>query len=182
MLEARALCKHEHIWAKARLATEQNRLVARQAVALMAGSKDKQLAALQDNAALPDAPGLHAQPRRRRADHLALAAWPPTTRRKPPACCATPGPHHRCRPSCRPGSGARSGGSTPGAAGRRERGLCPGLQAQARGPWSDELLAAAVRAALRAATGPAVLQAIGRMSAAEQRQPAWQFWRAHPCR
>jgi soluble lytic murein transglycosylase len=49
---------------------------------------------------------------------------------------------------------------------------------QPEGPWSDELLAAATRAALRARDWPAVLQAIARMTATEQRSPGWQFWRA----
>jgi len=48
--------------------------------------------------------------------------------------------------------------------------------------WSDDTLGWAVRAALRADNGagrPALaLQALGLMSAKEQQEPAWQYWRA----
>jgi soluble lytic murein transglycosylase len=50
-------------------------------------------------------------------------------------------------------------------------------------PWSDDLLAWQVRAALRLAAQdaqrwPLVLRATAAMSAAEQREPAWVYWRA----
>ena len=52
--------------------------------------------------------------------------------------------------------------------------------------WSDETLAWNVRAALRGSTGAerwrAVQRAIGHMSEAEQRDPAWRYWRARAMR
>ncbi|WP_394472130.1 lytic transglycosylase domain-containing protein [Roseateles sp. DC23W] len=48
--------------------------------------------------------------------------------------------------------------------------------------WSDDMLAWRARAALRAKQWPVALQAIGQMSAAEQRDPAWQYWKARATR
>jgi soluble lytic murein transglycosylase len=47
---------------------------------------------------------------------------------------------------------------------------------------SDETLAWRVRAALRAAAWPDVLEAIERMSARERDDPAWRYWRARALR
>ncbi|MDP1007008.1 hypothetical protein, partial [Klebsiella pneumoniae] len=48
--------------------------------------------------------------------------------------------------------------------------------------WSDDSLAWAARAALRARQPAAALAAIERMSAAEQREPAWVYWKARATR
>ncbi|MGI9152811.1 MAG: lytic transglycosylase domain-containing protein, partial [Rubrivivax sp.] len=55
--------------------------------------------------------------------------------------------------------------------------------AQEPTPWSDDTLAWGVRAALRSATSDAqrwalVLEAVGAMSAQEQKDTAWVYWRA----
>jgi soluble lytic murein transglycosylase len=58
-------------------------------------------------------------------------------------------------------------------------------RAQALSPemaWSDESLAWAARAALRARQPSAALKAIGQMSEAEQRDPAWVYWKARATR
>ena len=44
--------------------------------------------------------------------------------------------------------------------------------------WSDETLAWAARAGLRSERWPQVLKAISLLSAAEQREPTWGYWRA----
>ena len=54
-------------------------------------------------------------------------------------------------------------------------------RAQALAPelaWSDEALAWAARAALRAKAPAAALKAIAQMSESEQRDPAWVYWKA----
>ncbi|MBT9491456.1 MAG: lytic transglycosylase domain-containing protein [Paucibacter sp.] len=54
------------------------------------------------------------------------------------------------------------------------------LQAKHKLPpeWSSETLVWAARAALRSGQWPQVLSAIAKLSAADQADPAWQFWRA----
>jgi len=60
------------------------------------------------------------------------------------------------------------------------------LQGKSAPEWSDETLAWAARTALRADQGTGrptlLLRAIELMSAAEQREPAWQFWKARSLR
>jgi soluble lytic murein transglycosylase len=62
------------------------------------------------------------------------------------------------------------------AAFERAHKLAPDLE------WSDEALAWQARAALRARQPAAALRAIDKMSAAEQRDPAWAYWRARATR
>lgn len=62
------------------------------------------------------------------------------------------------------------------AAFERARKLAPDLE------WSDDALAWAARAALRARQPAVALRAIEQMSASEQREPAWAYWRARATR
>lgn len=48
--------------------------------------------------------------------------------------------------------------------------------------WSDDMLVWKARAALRAGRWPQVLQAIEALSGAEQRDPAWMYWKARALR
>lgn len=50
------------------------------------------------------------------------------------------------------------------------------------GSWSDEMLVWKVRAALRAGRWSQVLQGIEALSGAEQREPAWMYWKARALR
>lgn len=179
MLEARAF-KHEHIWAKARLATEQNRpKAARQAVALLSTGKDKQLAALQDNAGRY----LTRQARSHSRDdaELTTLALARVAANDPAQAAGL------LRDTWAAKLPADLQAWLWGQIGRQyawrlqaDAGEAFGqaFKLKPDGPWSDELLGAATRAALRARDWPAALQAMGRMSAAEQRQLGWQFWRA----
>jgi soluble lytic murein transglycosylase len=58
----------------------------------------------------------------------------------------------------------------------RARKLAPDMA------WSDDTLAWAARAALRAKQPAVALRAIEQMSAAEQREPGWTYWRARATR
>jgi soluble lytic murein transglycosylase len=62
------------------------------------------------------------------------------------------------------------------AAFERARKLAPELE------WSDDALAWAARAALRSKAPATALRAIEQMSDAEQREPAWVYWKARATR
>ena len=71
----------------------------------------------------------------------------------------------------------------PEAAGWYRRAFDQQRASQEPAPWSDDTLAWGVRAALRSASGSAerwalVLDAVGAMSAPEQKDAAWVYWRA----
>ena len=59
-----------------------------------------------------------------------------------------------------------------------ERGLKLHGKSSRHPEWSDETLAWAARAGLRSARWPQVLKAISLLSAGEQRDPTWGYWRA----
>lgn len=172
------------LWAKARLATEQSRPRAvRQAVALL-GSKalDQKLAELQDNAGRYLTRKARTSPRpEAELTTLALAR---VAANDP----SQAGDLVRDKWSKLPAdlqawlwvqigrqSALRLQDDALAAFARAEK-LAPDLG------WTDETLAWQARAALRAKQPATALRAIERMSAAEQRDPAWAYWKAKATR
>ncbi|NCT82611.1 MAG: lytic transglycosylase domain-containing protein, partial [Comamonadaceae bacterium] len=183
MVEA-GVFKPDTLWAKARQATEQGRpRAARQAVALL-GSKllDQKLAELQDNAGRYLTRKARSAPRAE-AELTALALarvagndpeqagdllrdkWS----RLPAELQAWLWVQIGRQQALRLQDGAL-------AAFERADKLAPELA------WSDDALAWMARAALRAKAPAAALRAIERLSPAEQREPAWAYWRARATR
>ncbi|RZJ07485.1 MAG: lytic transglycosylase domain-containing protein [Rubrivivax sp.] len=176
--------KADTLWSKARLASEQSRpRAARQAVALLAAKPlDQKLAELQDNAGRYLTRKARTAPRNE-AELTALAL----------ARVASNDPDQAGSVLAQKWSGlpkdlqawvwAQVGQQSALrlrddalSAFDRARKLAPDLE------LSDDILAWEARAALRAKAPAAALRAIEQMSAAEQRDPAWQYWRARATR
>ncbi len=175
------------VWHKARLAMEASRPRAvRAAAALLGPAVEKSVAEMQDNAArflarrAPAAPfelELLTLMRLAAVDPEQAAAqleggW---AARLPPALAATAWAHAGKQGAIK---------QLPQAAGWAQRAwrLWDAGNA-APPPWSDDLLAWQVRAALRQPASdrerwPLVHRAVEAMSPAEQRDPAWVYWRA----
>lgn len=176
--------KPETLWAKARLAIEQSRpRAARQAVALLASKPlDQKLAELQDNAGRYLTRKARTSPRPD-AELTALAL----------ARVAASNPDQagdvlRDKWKALPAdlqawvwvqigrqSALRLQDDALAAFTRADK-LAPELE------WSDDALAWATRAALRARQPATALRAIERMSSTEQRDPAWAYWKARATR
>lgn len=176
--------KPETLWARARNATEQSRpRAARQAVALLNNKVvEQQLAALQDNAGRYLTRAARSAPRPfaeltalalarvaandpEQAGDLLRTKWS----RLPDDLQAWVWVQVGRQQALRLQDGAV-------AAFERADKLAPDLA------WTDESLAWAARAALRAKSPALALRAIDRMSAAEQRDPAWAYWKARATR
>ena len=178
------LFKPDTVWAKARLATEQGRpRAARQAVALLdAKPLAQKLAELQDNAGRYLTRKARSTPR---ADAeltaLALARVAATDPAQAGEVLTDKwaGLPKDLRAWLWVQIGRQAALRLQDdalAAFDRARVLAPELD------WSDEALAWNARAALRAKAPAVALRAIDQMSAAEQRDPAWQYWRARATR
>lgn len=178
------LLKPDSLWAKARQAIEQSRpRAARQAVALLASKPlDQKLAELQDNAGRYLTRKARTSPRFD-AELTALAL----------ARVAANDPDQAGAVMTQKWSGlpkdlqawvwvqvgrqsALRLQDDALQAFERARKLAPDLA------WSDDALAWAARAALRAKAPAVALQAIEQMSESEQRDPAWVYWRARATR
>ncbi len=178
------LFKPELLWAKARQAVEQARpRAAKQAVALLSSKLlDQRLAELQDNAGRYLTRKARSAPRQE-AELTALALarvaaadpgqagdvmqekWPQLPRDLQAWVWMQIGRQAALR---------LQDDALP--AFERARKLAPEL------PWSDDTLAWTARAALRAKQPAVALRAIEQMSAAEQREPGWVYWRARATR
>ena len=176
--------KPDTLWAKARLATEQSRpRAARQAVALLgARMLDQKLAEVQDNAGRYLTRKARTSPR---ADaELTALALARVAANDPDQA----GDLLRDKWSRLPGDlqawlwvqigrqqALRLQDGALASFDRADK-LAPELA------WTDESLAWAARAALRAKSPAIALRAIERMSASEQRDPAWVYWKARATR
>jgi len=176
--------KPDTLWAKARLATEQSRpRAARQAVALL-GSKvlDRQLAELQDQAGRYLTRKARTAPRPE-AELTALALARVAANDPAQAAALLDDKWPRLPADLRAWLWTQIGRQQ---ALRLQDGALPAFERAAKlAPalaWSDEALAWNARAALRARAPAAVLRAIERMSPAEQRDPAWAYWKARASR
>lgn len=176
--------KPDTLWAKARLATEQSRpRAARQAVALL-GTKllDQKLAELQDNAGRYLTRKARTSPRAEA--ELTTLALARVAANDPDQAADLLRDKWRRLPNDLQAwlwvqigrqQALRLQDDAPAAFERAEK-LAPDL------PWSDDALAWAARAALRAKSPALALRAIERMSTAEQRAPAWVYWKARATR
>jgi soluble lytic murein transglycosylase len=176
--------KPDTLWAKARLTTEQGRPRAvRQAVALLANkSLDQKLAELQDNAGRYLTRKARSNPRpEAELTALALAR---VAANDPDQAGDLLGSQWGQLPNDLQAwlwvqIGRQSAlrlRDNALAAYERSAKLAPDLA------WTDDALAWAARAALRARQPGIALRAIERMSANEQRAPAWTYWRARAMR
>lgn len=178
------LFKHDLVWAKARLATEQSRpRAARQAVALL-GDKglDQKLAALQDNAGRYLTRQARTTPRAD-AELTALALARVAASDADQAGDLVNDKWSRLPADLKAWLWVQVGRQS--ALRLQDNALASFARADKLAPalaWSDEALAWAARAALRAKSPAVALSAIDRMSAAEQRDPAWVYWRASAVR
>jgi soluble lytic murein transglycosylase len=176
--------KPDALWAKARQATEQGKpRAARQAVALLANKAlDPKLAELQDNAGRYLTRKARTSPRpEAELTALALAR---VAANDPDQASDVLQDKWRGLPADLQGwlwslIGRQSAlrlQSEALAAFDRANKLAPDMA------WSDDTLAWWARAALRAKQPAVVLRAIERMSAPEQRDPAWAYWKARATR
>ncbi|CAN5117502.1 lytic transglycosylase domain-containing protein [soil metagenome] len=183
LFDAKVL-KPEDVWLKVRLSAEAQRPRAvKQAAALLGRPVELALAEAQDNAAKYLARKANVASRSQAElatlTLMRVAANDPTQaadllssrwqRLLPPDLAAWAWAH----------TGRQAGFKLlPEASDYLEKAL--GLHGKnSRHPeWSDETLAWAARAGLRSANWPHVLRAVGMMSAIEQREPAWSYWRA----
>ena len=172
--------KHEAVWAKARLAIEQGRVrAARQAVALL-GNKalDQKLAELQDNAGRFLTRKARAAPRAE-AELTALALARVAANDPDQAGDVLQEKWRQLPKDLQAWLWVQVGRQSALrlqddalAAFERARKLAPELD------WSDDALAWAARAALRAKAPAVALRAIEQMSPTEQRDLAWVYWKA----
>jgi len=176
--------KPDTLWAKARLATEQGRpRAARQAVALLASpALDQKLAELQDNAGRYLTRKGRTSPRHD-AELTALALARVAAADPDQAGDLLTDKWARLPAELRAWLWAQVGRQSALrlqddalAAFERADKLAPELA------WSDDTLAWQARAALRGKQPAVALRAIDRMSAAEQRDPAWAYWKARATR
>ena len=183
MVDAGAF-KPDTLWAKARQATEQSRpRAARQAVSLLASKPlDQKLAELQDNAGRYLTRKARTAPRPE-AELTALALARVAANDPEQAADLLREKWSRLPNDLQAWLWVQIGRQQAlrlqdGALAAFERAekLAPDLA------WTDDALAWAARAALRARSPAAALRAIERMSGAEQRDPAWVYWRARATR
>jgi soluble lytic murein transglycosylase len=174
------LFKPDTVWAKARLATEQGRpRAARQAVALLGKPLEQKITELQDNA------GRYLTRKARTSTRfdaeLTALAVARVAANDPDQAADLLGDKWARLPHDLQawlwGQIARQHALRlqPDAPAEFERAFklaAPDAQ------FSDDVYAWAARAALRAKDWPAAVRAIERLSPAEQREPAWLFWRA----
>ena len=178
------LFKPDMLWAKARLATEQSRpRAARQAVALLAAKPlDQKLAELQDNAGRYLSRKARTTPRAE-AELTALALARVASSDPDQAGDLLNDKWSRLPKDLQAWLWAQIGRQS--ALRLRDDALPAFERADKLAPdidLSDETLAWAARAALRARQPAMALRAIERMSPAEQRDPAWTYWRARATR
>jgi soluble lytic murein transglycosylase len=173
--------KSDTLWAKARLATEQSRPRAvRQAVALLsARALDQKLAELQDNAGRYLTRKARTAPRAE-AELTTLALARVAASNPTQAAGLLNNRWSGLPVELRAWLWTQIGRQAALrlqddalAAFERAEKLAPRLA------WTDETRAWQARAALRARQPATALRAIERMSDAEQRDPAWAYWRAH---
>lgn len=183
MLEA-GVFKPDTLWAKARQATEQGRpRAARQAVALLSSKLlDQKLTELQDNAGRYLTRKARTAPRAE-AELTALALARVAANDPDQAGDLLRNKWRRLPAELQAWLWVQIGRQqalrlqdTALAAFERADKLAPELA------WSDDALAWNARAALRAKAPAAALRAIERMSPAEQREPAWVYWKARATR
>lgn len=176
--------KPDTVWAKARQATEQSRpRAARQAVALLATKPlDQKLAELQDNAGRYLTRQARTSPRPE-AELTALALARVAANDPDQAAGLLRDKWSKLPPELQAWLWVQIGRQSAlrlqdGALAAFERAdkLAPELA------WSDDAAAWAARAALRAKQPALALRAIERMSANEQRDPAWAYWKARATR
>ncbi|MFG6432828.1 lytic transglycosylase domain-containing protein [Roseateles sp. LYH14W] len=178
------LFKPDMLWAKARLATEQSRpRAARQAVALLASKPlDQKLAELQDNAGRYLSRKARTAPRAE-AELTALALARVASNDPDQAGDLLGDKWSKLPKDLQAWLWAQIGRQS--ALRLRDDALPAFERAHKLAPdiaLSDETLAWAARAALRARQPALALRAIERMSPAEQRDPAWAYWRARATR
>ncbi|RTL15099.1 MAG: lytic transglycosylase domain-containing protein [Burkholderiales bacterium] len=178
------LFKPDTAWAKARLAMEQGRPRAVRQAVMVLGAKplEQKLAELQDNAGRYLTRKARSSPRAEaelttlalarvaandpaQAADLLDAKWKPLPQDLAAWLWVQIGRQYAQRLQ-----------DTALPAFERAARLAPELS------WSDDSLAWAARAALRARQPAAALAAIERMSVAEQREPAWVYWKARATR
>ena len=178
------LFKPDTLWAKARLATEQSRpRAARQAVALLdSKSLAQKLAELQDNAGRYLTRKARPTPRAE-AELTALALARVASSDPDQAGDVLTEKWSRLPKDLQAWLWVQIGRQSALrlqddalAAFERARKLAPELG------WSDDALAWAARAALRNKAPAVALRAIEEMSDAEQRDPAWVYWKARATR
>ncbi len=176
--------KHDTLWARARQAQEQGRTLAvRQAVALLDSKPlSQKLAELQDNAGRYLTRKARTTPRAEA--ELTTLALARVAANNPDQAGDLLRDKWRGLPKDLQAwlwvqiarqSALRLQDDAP-AAFERARALAPELA------WSDDALAWSARAALRAKQPATALKAIALMSDAEQRDPAWVYWRARATR
>lgn len=179
MVEA-GVFKADTLWARARQAQEQGRALAlRQAVALLDSKLlNQKLAELQDNAGRYLTRKARTSPRSEA--ELTTLALARVAANDPDQAGDLLRSKWRALPKDLQGwlwvqiarqSALRLQDDAP-AAFQRAQALAPDTA------WSDEALAWAARAALRAQAPADALKAIAQMSPAEQRDPAWVYWKA----
>jgi soluble lytic murein transglycosylase len=188
LLEARKFGTAD-VWRKARVAMDAGRLrTVRQAVELLGnGATAAALNEIADNPARYLAKGASAG--QRTAAELTTLALMRMAGNDPDAAAAQL--NDRWDRNLPPDLAAWAWASTgrqaaqkllPDASDHYRRAELSASRAGAGADWPDELLAWKVRAALRADGGKPrwqqVLQAINAMSPAEQRDPAWVYWKA----
>jgi soluble lytic murein transglycosylase len=178
------LFKPDMLWAKARQAIEQARpRAAKQAVALLAAKPlDQKLAELQDNAGRYLSRKARASPRSqdRHDSELTALALARVASSDPDQAGEVLADRWSTLPKdLQAWLWAQIGRQSALrlrddalASFERAYKLAPGIE------LSDDTLAWAARAALRAKAPAAALRAIEQMSPAEQRDPAWVYWRA----
>lgn len=178
------LFKPETLWARARQATEQGRpRAARQAVALLANKAlDQKLAELQDNAGRYLTRKARATPRAE-AELTALALARVAGSDPDQAGDVLSEKWGKLPKDLQAWLWVQIGRQSALRlqddavdAFERARRLAPELE------WSDDALAWAARAALRGKAPAIALRAIEQMSDAEQRDPAWVYWKARATR
>ncbi|MCE4554035.1 lytic transglycosylase domain-containing protein [Pelomonas cellulosilytica] len=178
------LFKPDMIWAKARLATEQGRpRAAKQAVALLAAKPlDQKLAELQDNAGRFLTRKARASPRPE-AELTALALVRVAAADPGQAGDVLTEKWSRLPKDVQAWVWTQVGRQS--ALRLQDDALAAYDRALKLAPdvaMSDDTLAWQARAALRAKAPATALRAIEQMSAAEQREPAWVYWRARATR
>ena len=177
------------VWHKVRLATEMNRPKVAKAAAALLGTQEERAVALaldKPEKELNKKTPLNSDTARQ-VRLLALMKWAASDPQG--AAKRLQEPWARQWPASWAALGWAAVGKQsalklmPEAAGAFQKAW--GLQQQATEPWgwSDDTLAWAVRAALRSEQPgterwAAVLQAIEAMSASEQKDPAWVYWKA----
>jgi soluble lytic murein transglycosylase len=176
--------KPDVLWAKARLASELGRpRAARQAVALLASkSLDQKLTELQDNAGRYLTRKARTAPRPE-AELTALALARVAGNDPSQAGDVLQDKWGRLPPDLQAWVWVQVGRQS--ALRLQDGALAAFARAEKLAPdlaWTDDALAWQARAALRARQPATALRAIERMTSAEQRDPAWAYWKARATR